>query len=326
MNRRRFLICGASIAITPTSARSQSIARTFKLGILFAGTFVSSEKYFHAFFDSLAGFDYVEGKNLIVERRFADGRIERLDMLARDLVAANMSILFAPPTPAVLALKKVTTTIPIVFCLAPDPVGTGLVKSLARPGGNATGISTFGSGLVAKRIELIRQFLPNGRRVGVLYDTREPSARSNRAAAHEAAKRAGLAIVEAEAHSRESIDAAFGLLKKGRADALLVFEGSLGLSNRDVVVSLAAAHHLPAIYAYPEMVIEGGLMAYTANTVQQYRRAAYYIDKILKGANPSDLPVEQPSQFELVINQRTAKSLGLTIPEQLLLRADRVIE
>jgi putative ABC transport system substrate-binding protein len=200
------------------------------------------------------------------------------------------------------------------------------VKSLARPGANITGVSTYGSSLVAKRIELIRQLLPRAKRIGVLYDRREPSARINRTSAADGARKAGLTIVEAEAHDREGITTAFSLLRKQRADALLVFEGSLALSNRDLVLSLADTHRLPALYAYPEVVFEGGLMAYTANTVEQYQRAADYIDKIVKGTKPGDLPIEQPTRFDLVINGKTAKALGLTISRELLLRADQVVE
>jgi putative ABC transport system substrate-binding protein len=226
----------------------------------------------------------------------------------------------------VLASRKATTVIPIVFSLPPDPVGTGLVKSLSRPGGNVTGVSTFGSGLVPKRIELIRELVPKAQRIGVLYDSREPSARSNRDSALRTARALGLTIIGAEAHSREGIPLAFALLKKERADALLVFEGSLALTNRELVLSLAAANALPALYTYPEIPTEGGLMSYTANTLEQYRRAASYVDKILKGAKPGDLPIEQPTTFELVINLKTAKALGIRIPPSILLRADRVLE
>jgi putative ABC transport system substrate-binding protein len=324
MKRRTFI--GMAALLGSPAAFSQQAARTFKLGILFAGTLASSENYFRAFFESLASLGYVEGKNLLVERRFADGRIDRLEVLAVELVAANVDVIFAPPTPAVLASRKATTVIPIVFSLPPDPVGTGLVKSLSRPGGNVTGVSTFGSGLVPKRIELIRELVPKAQRIGVLYDSREPSARSNRDSALRTARALGLTIIGAEAHSREGIPLAFALLKKERADALLVFEGSLALTNRELVLSLAAANALPALYTYPEIPTEGGLMSYTANTLEQYRRAASYVDKILKGAKPGDLPIEQPTTFELVINLKTAKALGIRIPPSILLRADRVLE
>jgi len=325
LKRRDFIvICGVALAWT-LAARGQP-PRTYRLGVLFAGTAASSEAYFRAFFETLAGLGFAEGKNLVVERRFADGRIDRLDALAAELVAAKVDVVFAPPTPAVLAMRKLSHTIPIVFSLSNDPVGTGLVKSLSRPGENVTGMSTMGTELVPKRIELIREMVRGARRIGVLYDSREASARLNRDMAVRAGSASGVTIIEAEAHSRETISAAFALLKRERADALIVFEGSLGLSNRDLVLSLASRNRLPVLYTYPEVPAEGGLMSYTANTTEQYRRAAVYVDKIFRGAKPGDLPVEQPTKFELVINRKTAVALGLTVPQSLLLRADRVID
>ena len=327
-NRRKLVIAlGASALTAPLCSFAQpQAARTFRLGVLFAGTLASSETYFRAFFESLASLGYVEGKNLLVERRFADGRIDRLDVLAAELVAAKVDVIYAPPTPAVLAAMKASTTIPIVFSIPPDPIGTGLVKSLARPGGNATGLSTLGSGLVPKRIELIHELRPNARAVGLLYDSREPSARINRDAAVGAAKSRGLSIIEESVNLRDQLPAAFAALKKKGAHMLLVFEGSLGFSNRDLLLSLAAANRLPALYAYPELPAEGGLMSYSVNNVEQFRRAAVFVDKIFKGAKPSDLPVEQPTRFELIVNMKTAKTLGIAFPQSILVRADRVIE
>jgi putative ABC transport system substrate-binding protein len=328
MKRRKLLTAIGLCALAgPLGAFAQpQPARTFRLGILFAGTLAASETYFRAFFESLASLGYVEGKNLIIERRFADGRIDRLDVLAAELVAAKVDVIYAPPTPAVLAAMKASTTIPIVFSIPPDPIGTGLVKSLARPGGNATGLSTLGSGLVPKRLELIRELVPKAQRIGLLYDSREPSARINRDSAFGTAKSLGLTIVEENVNLRDQLPAAFAAFKKKGANMLLVFEGSLGIINRDLVLSLAAANRLPALYPYPELPAEGGLMSYSANIVEQYRRSAVFVDKIFKGAKPSDLPVEQPTKFELVINMKTAKELGIKIPNSILVRADRVIE
>ena len=248
-NRRKLVIAlGASALTAPLCSFAQpQPARTFRLGVLYAGTLASSETYFRAFFESLASLGYVEGKNLLVERRFADGRIDRLDVLAAELVAAKVDIIYAPPTPAVLAAMKASTTIPIVFSIPGDPVGTGLVQSLARPGGNATGLSTLGSGLVAKRIELIRELVPKAQRLGLLYDSREPAARIYRESAFETAKLLGLTIVEENVNLRDQLPAAFAAFKKKGAHMLLVFEGSLGFINRDLVLSLAAANRLPAL-------------------------------------------------------------------------------
>ena len=328
ITRRELLIAlGAGALAAPLGAFAQSQpARTFRLGVLFAGTLAASETYFRAFFESLAGLGYVEGKNLLVERRFADGRIDRLEVLAAELVAAKVDIIYAPPTPAVLAAMKASTAIPIVFSIPTDPVGTGLVKSLARPGGNATGLSTLGSGLIAKRVELIRELVPKAQRLGLLYDSREPSARIHRESAFGAAKLLGLTIVEENVNLHDQLPAAFAAFKKKGAHMLLVFEGSLGFSNRDLVLSLAAANRLPALYPYPELPAQGGLMSYSANIVEQYRRSAVFVDKIFKGAKPSDLPVEQPTKFELIVNIKTAQALGIKIPDSILLRADKVIE
>ena len=326
--RRQILLAlGASALTAPLDAFAQSQpARTFRLGVLFAGTLASSESYFRAFFENLASLGYLEGKNLLVERRFADGRIDRLDVLATELVAAKVDVIYAPPTPAVLAAMKASTTIPIVFSLTNDPVGAGLVKSLARPGGNATGLSTLGTGLVPKRIELLRELVPNARRLGLLYDLREPSGATNRKIALDTAKLLGLTVIDENVNRREQLPAAFAAFKEKRADMLLVFEGSLALINRDMVLSLAAGNRLPALYAYPELPAEGGLMSYSANTVEQFRRAAVFVNRIFKGANPADLPVEQPTKFELVINMKTAKALGIKIPQAILLRTDKLIE
>ncbi len=329
MNNRRKLVValGASAFTAPLRSFAQpQQPRTLRLGVLFAGTLAATESYFRAFFESLANLGYVEGKNLVVERRFADGRIDRLDTLAAELVQARVDVIYAPPTPAALAALKASTTVPIVFSMVPDPVGVGLIKSLARPGGNATGSSTLGSGLVPKRIELIRETVPNARAVGLLYDSREPSARINREVAAEAAKSLGMSIVEENVNLRDQLPAAFAALKKKGSHMLLVSEGSLGVVNRDLVLSLAAANRLPALYAYPELPAEGGLMSYSPNFVEQFRRAAVFVDKILRGAKPSDLPVEQPTKFELVVNMKTAKALGITFPQSILVRADKVIE
>jgi putative ABC transport system substrate-binding protein len=329
MNNRRKLVialCASALTAPLCSFAQPQPARTFRLGVLFAGNREGSETYFRAFFESLASLGYVEEKNLIVERRFADGRIDRLDVLAAELVAARVDIIYAPPTTAALAAMKASTTVPIVFSMLPDPVLIGLAKSLARPGGNATGLSTLGSGLVPKRIELIHELVPNARAVGLLYDSREPSARINRDSAVGAAKLLGLSVVEENVNLRDQLPAAFAALKKKGAHMLLVFEGSLGFSNRELLLSLAAANRLPALYAYPELPAEGGLMSYSVNNVEQFRRAAVFVDKIFKGAKPSDLPVEQPTRFELIVNMKTAKALGITFPQAILVRADRVIE
>ena len=325
--RRRLLIAAVALPAVQWIFVAQPYAqRTFKIGVLFAGTLASSDGYFRAFFESLASLGYIEGKNLHVERRFAEGRIDRLDALAAELVAAKLDVIYAPPTPAVLAARRASSTIPIVFSMSPDPVGARLVKSLRKPGGNTTGLSTLGEEIVSKRIELIREIAPHARRIGLLYDSREPATRSTVATALRVANSIGLTPIEADARTRDQLSAAFAVFKDKGAQAVLAFEGSLALITRDLIVSLAAVNRLPALYPYSELPAAGGLMSYSVDMAEQFRRAAFFVDRILKGTAPSDLPIEQPIKLQLVINRRTAQALGLDIPSSILLRADRLIE
>ena len=307
--------------------RPQPASGPARLGILYPGTYESSETYYRAFFESLAAEGYVEGKNLTVERRFANGHAERLGAFARELVAANVNVIYAPPTPAAMAAKNATQQIPIVFSMTTDPVGLGLVTSLSRPGANVTGLSTLGRELAPKRVELLRDLVPNLRRIGLFYDrSREPAVMVTGEAARRTAESFGISVIEQDVHSREQIAAAFGALKEKRVDALIVFEGALALTNRDVMIAQAATTRIATLYTYPEYPEDGGLMSYSASIVEQYRGAAVIVAKLFRRARPSDIPVEQPTKFELVINLKTARALGIRIPQSVLVRADKVIE
>jgi len=274
----------------------------------------------------LGGLGYVEGQNIALEERWADGRYERLPDLAADLVRLNVDVLVTVATPATQAAQQATKTIPIVMTLVSDPVQSGLVVNLARPGGNATGLSFMHPELSRKRLELLKEILPKIARVAVLSNPSNPNTpplmRETEAAAR--AMRVQLQVVEVRDSTQ--LDGAFAAMIRDRAGALVVTPDSVFLDQRRRIVDLAAKSRLPAMYPWREPVDAGGLMAYGASGPDILRRAAVYVDKIVKGAKPGDLPVEQPAKFELVINLKTAKALGLKIPPAVLARADQVIE
>jgi len=280
---------------------------------------------YDAFVQALRDLGYVLGQNLLIELRAAEGQPARFPALAAELVDLKVDLIFAPSTPPAQAAKHATTTIPIVFAVAIDPVGDGLIASLAHPGGNITGMTSTALELAAKRLELVREALPGVARIGALAYPGFPTAARAVVAMQEAAPRLGVQIHPVEARE-DQFDAAFAELSRTRADALVVLPHGTYFRDRKVLADLAGMHRLPAIYEFRPYVDAGGLMSYGADVLDLYRRAARYIDKILKGAKPADLPVEQPTKFELVINLKTAKALGLTIPQSLLPRADQVIE
>jgi putative ABC transport system substrate-binding protein len=269
----------------------------------------------------LQGHGYIEGQNIAFEFRFADSSHDRLREFAAELVRLRVDIIVAHFTPAVTAAKEATSEIPIIMAWAGDPLGTGLISSLARPGGNITGLSG-GGGLSGKSLDLIRDVLPAARRVSALAHAPDPFSISFIKQVEEAGRMAGIAIQTINVRGSEDLEAAFAAMITERADAV-VAQPSL---PRKPVIELALKHRLPLFGAIALFAYEGGLMSYSVNQKDMYRRAAYYVDRILKGAKPADLPVEQPTRFELVVNLKTAKVLGLTIPPMLLARADEVIE
>jgi len=271
---------------------------------------------------------WIEGKNLSVEYRWAAGEQDRLPGLAADLVRRNVDLIVTSSTPAALAAKHATPKIPIVITFVADPVGSGLVASLARPGGNITGMTTLTPELVAKRLELIKQIAPRAKRIAVLWDPgglAEGTRRSMREQAQAAGRALGVALHFAEVRRRADLQQGFASMAEARVDALVVMPTPMLFEARSEIVSRAAKHGLPAIYAWRDAVDAGGLASYATNFPAMYRRAAGYVDKILKGAKPAELPIEQPTQFEFVINLKAAKALGLSVPDSLLQRADEVL-
>ena len=268
----------------------------------------------------------MEGRNLVVEYRSAEGRLERLPALATELVALNVDVIFATSIAAALAARNATTRIPIVFSFVADPVGTGLVASLARPGGNLTGSSNFALDTIGKRLELLKEILPNARLVAVLSNPAFPINARFLAETDRAARSLAVALQIVEARTPEAINHAFSAIVGQRPAALVVNPDALFFRQRSQIVDLAAKHRLPAIYEYKAFADAGGLMSYGPNPRELWWRSAALVDKVLKGAKPADLPVELPTKFELVINLKTAKALGLTIPPAVLARADEIIQ
>jgi putative ABC transport system substrate-binding protein len=328
LQRRDFLIAAGALLAAPLAAEAQQAAKIARIGFLGNSTTALGHLR-DAFLQGMRDLGYVEGRNLVIEYRYAEGQLERFPALAAELVALNVEVLVAPPTPAAQAAKRATTTIPIVFAGAGDPVTSGLVTSLARPGGNITGLSGLSPELVGKCLEQLKQAVPGVSRVAVLW---QPGGQGERAEkdmlkeAEVAARALGMRLQFVEARGTADFDRAFSDMTTARAGALTVLPSSMFNTERRRLADLAAKSRLPAVYQLREYVDAGGLMAYGANLADLNRRAAAYVDKILKGAKPADLPVEQATKFELVINLKTAKALGITIPQSVLLRADEVIQ
>jgi putative tryptophan/tyrosine transport system substrate-binding protein len=313
---------------TPLAAEAQQAAKVPRIGYLETNR-AASPHLSEAFRQGLRDLGYVEGRNVVIESRDAEGKFERFPALAAELVALKVDVIVVAGTPGTLAAKQATRTLPIVFAAASDPVGSGLVTSLARPGGNITGLSLLTPELVGKRLEQLTQAVPGVSRVVVLWQPSghgEGTDKDMLKGADAAARALGVRLQVVEARGPADFDRAFSDMTRARAGALTVLPSSMFNSERSRLVDLAAKNRLPAVYPWREFVDAGGLMAYGPNLADLYRRAATYVDKILKGAKPGDLPVEQPTKFELVINLKTAKALGLTIPQSLLQRADEVIQ
>ena len=306
------------------SASAQQRGKIAKIGWLGIGSASSVARY-EEFRRALRELGYVEGKNITFEYRSADNKLDRLPPLADELVRLKVDLLVTRETPEVLALKSATKTIPIVFYDVTDPVGAGLVDSLARPGGNITGFSGIESVLAGKRLELLKETIPKLSRVAVLWNPQDLSSAQQWKASQLSAQELGLQLHSMEVSSAAAYEGAFKEAAKARSEALSVIAGSLEDSNRKRITDLAKINRLPAIYPRPVFVESSGLMSYGRDRDEALKRVPPMIDKILKGTKPADIPVEQPTKFELVINLKTAKALGLTIPPLVLMRADRVI-
>jgi putative ABC transport system substrate-binding protein len=333
MDRRSFLsVLTGSLLTAPLAATAQQAGRMYRVGLIFPSPPVSEmtgpepvNNAARAFVRGLRAFGYVEGRNLILDRRSAEGRFERLASIVAELVSLNVDVIVVSSTSLAQRAKEVTTAVPIVMGVSTDPVGSGLAQSLARPGGNVTGLTAdVGPEIQGKRLELLKEAVPRASRVAflgtkklwdVVYET------SLKAGAHTL----GLTVFLAE-HTPTGYTGAFTLISRERPDALFVAPSSENYAQRRLIVDFATGNRLPSIHAFREAVEVGGLMSYGVNVADLFRRAAGYVDKILRGAKPADVPIEQPTQFELMINLKTANTLGLTIPQSVLQRADQVLD
>lgn len=326
-HRRRFLIAAVGLVAAPRSAIAQAIGKPFRIGYIQTATPEEQRPLTKAFEDGLQGLGYEQGRDYQLESRFAWGKQERLPALAQELVALNVDVVVTGANPVIAAVKRATATIPVVMATSRDPVGSGFVASLARPGGNITGLTSDPTPEVqSKRLELLKEASPGATRVALLWNPLPPAADTYRMAAENSARALGMELIAVEARGRDEFEGAFATMVRAGVEAVMVLPDPVFFTARKQVVELATRYRLPSVFHAGEMAEIGGLMSYGVSLEYQFRRAAVYVDKILKGARPGDLPVEQATNLELVINLRTAKALGLTIPQTLILRADRVIE
>ncbi len=325
MKRRAFITLLGGAAAWPLAAQAQQAAKTPTIGFLGAGTPSSYSQWVAAFMQRLREFGWIDGRNMGIEYRCAEGRSERYTEIAAEFVGRNVDVIVAHGNAAALAAKQATSIIPIVFPVAGDPLGTGLVSSLARPGGNVTGLSLRQTDLAAKRLELLREVVPGLRRLAIMANVGNPASVLEISEVQAAARTFDVEVAIFEIRRAEDIAVTFPALQ-GRADALYLVGDPLVTANSIRINTWAHAARLPTIFGTRDYVDTGGLMSYGPNFPDLYRRTAEYVDKILRGAKPGDLPVEQPTKFDLVINLTTAKAIDVTIPESFLLRADEVIE
>jgi len=313
----------ALLFVATFHAEAQQTKKVPRIGYLSSGF-----RSFHteAFRQGLRELGYVEGKNITIEYRDAEGKIERYSDLASDLVSLKVDVIFVPSTPGALAAKNATKTIPIVFTSVGDPVGSGLVASLARPGGNITGLSTLAPDLSGKALELLKETVPKVSRVAVIRNPDNPGKTHSLRETEVAARAFGLQLQPLEVRGPSDIEPAFQAARREQAGGLIVLRDVVTVGQTKRIVELALKNRLPTIYNDRDFVDAGGLMSYGPNMSDLFRRAAVYVDKILKGAKPADLPVEQPTKLEFIINLKTAKQIGLTIPPNVLARADKVIK
>jgi len=321
MDRRAFITLISGVLATPIAVKAQQVEK--RIGVL-AGPLW--EARWAPFRERLRDLGYVEGQNIRIEWRSSDGRAERFPALATELVRLKVDVIVAGDNPAIASAQKATRTIPVVMVLSQDPVASGFARSLARPGGNLTGLTVQGTDLQGKVLELLKEAVPSTARIGILWDSTEPGRHVQAKEAEVAARALGLHSRLVEVRGPDELDRVFAAMAREKLDAVRVQPSGMTSANRTRIAELALKNRLPSIGPAGWYAESGGLLAYGGKDSHQFDRAAYYVDKILKGAKPGDLPIEQPTLFELKINLKTAKQLGLTIPQTLLLRADQIIE
>ena len=325
MRRREFLLLLATNMMAARAVRAQQKAMPV-IGFLSSGLPDTDLPFLAAFRQGLGDAGFMEGKNVAIDPRWAEGRYDRLPVLVGDLVSRKVDVIAAGGDAAVIAAKDATSTIPIVFFNGGDPLAMGLIASLAHPGGNVTGFSTFAAALLPKRLELLSELAPQARVIALLVNPSDPNAERFINAMEQAASAKGIKLRILKAGTESEIDDAFASLVQLRTDGLIVSPNAFFVSRREQLVVLASRYAIPAIYPRRQFAIAGGLISYGSSLTAVYRRMGIYVGKILNGAKPADLPVQQPSIFQLVVNLKTAKALGLTVPPSILARADEVIE
>jgi putative ABC transport system substrate-binding protein len=323
ITRRTF--CSMLLAL-PFSAQAQQPAKIPRIGFLVTSALSANLARTAAFRQGLRDLGYVDGKNIVIEWRYAEGKADRLPSLAAELLRLEVNLIVTAGASSTQAAKEATTTVPIVMAQDADPVATGVVASLARPGGNITGLSSLAPELSGKQLELLKENIPRVSRVAVFGNSTRPGNAQALREIEIAAKAFGIKLQYLDVLSSKDIESAFRAASKGRAQAVLMLGNPVATSQRTQITDLAAKNRLPAIYDRPEFVEDGGLMTYSVSQNDLFRQAATYVDKILKGRTPADLPVEQPIKFEFIINLKAAKQIGLTIPPNVLVRADKVIK
>jgi putative tryptophan/tyrosine transport system substrate-binding protein len=327
MKRREFILALAGAAAAwPFAARAQQAGKIPRVGFMGNSTAALEANLVAPFREGLHELGYQEGRNIVIEYRWAEGKYERFPALVAELLAVRVDVIVTAGTPATLAVKKATSTVPLVMIAVGDPVGTGIVPSLARPGGNITGLSSIAPDLEGKRLELLREVIPKLSHVVLFINPLNPFHMVSMQQAFAAAQALGIKLQPLEVRTSGELEAAFAAIVRQKPDALLILADRIFLHDRKRMMDFATEHRLPSVNAYRELVEAGGLMSYGPSYEDMHRRAADYVDKILKGAKPGDLPVEQPTKFTLIVNLKAAKAIGVDVPPILLTRADEVIE
>jgi len=327
MRRRAFItLLGGAAAAWPLAARAQQAGKVWRIGVLSGASRETAFTNYEGFLQGMRELGYVEGRDFVMEYRFAEGQYERFPDFAAELVRLNVDVILIGATSAIRMLQRATTTIPIVLAYSTDPVGNGFVASLSRPGGNITGLSSSSDDTSPKQLELVATVVPNVSRIGLLGNPASPTYTDVRKGAENAAQKVGLTLVSVEARNPQEIEAAFASFVSERVQAFISAGDALFFAQRRQIAELALKSRLPSMFSQREYAAAGGLMSYGENLSEFFRRAASFVDKIFKGAKPGDLPMEQPTRFNLVINRKTADALGVAIPPQLYIFADEVIE